>query len=116
MKRPKIQGGAKVTIPKKKFVYLPHGLSKGADFFINDRDMFKLYIHTDTLEKNPCQITLLNSTKKLSVFTNRNKKQLTIKKIQFIQLEYNESIAFVNNTCSIFIYIFSSCFSLSVSL
>ncbi len=36
----------------EKIEYLPYGLTKGADFFINDRGMFKLYIHMDTIEKN----------------------------------------------------------------
>ncbi len=31
----------------KKFEYLHYGSSKWADFFINDRDMFKVYIHKD---------------------------------------------------------------------
>jgi hypothetical protein len=39
---------------RKKIQYLPYGLSKGADFFINDRGMFKLYIHMDMVEKNVC--------------------------------------------------------------
>ncbi len=38
----------------KKIEYLPYGLSTEADFFTNDRGMFKLYIHMDTVEKNLC--------------------------------------------------------------
>lgn len=38
-------GCLKSHLPKKKLEYLPHGLNERVDFFVNDRDMFKIYTH-----------------------------------------------------------------------
>ena len=80
MKRPKIQGGRKSHDTEEKMVvYLPHGLEKQrtADFFINDRDlMFKHLYPYGHVGKEPAMSnnTIELNKKKLSVFTNRNKK------------------------------------------
>ncbi len=49
-----LQGGAKVTIPKKKIEYFSYGLIKGADFFVSDRGMAGVYIHIVTAGKYLC--------------------------------------------------------------
>jgi hypothetical protein len=43
-----MQGGIKVGFPKKN-EYVQYGPSKQADFFINNRDMSKVYIHKESL-------------------------------------------------------------------
>ena len=57
------QGVTKVTY-QKEFEYLPYGSNKRADFFVNDRSMFKVYIHKDMSRETLCQVSLLASTKK----------------------------------------------------
>jgi hypothetical protein len=48
-----IQDGPQVTLPKK-IEYIHYHSSKRADVFINNRGMFKLFIHKDMLIETLC--------------------------------------------------------------
>ncbi len=44
----------KSHLTEEKIEYLHYGLTKQADFFINDRGMFKLHIHKDMPKETFC--------------------------------------------------------------
>ncbi len=67
-----MQGGPKVGFPKRN-EYVQYGPSKQADFFINNRDMSKVYIHKESLSEALYLVSLLISTKKIHFFTDRKK-------------------------------------------
>ncbi len=50
-RRKKVYRVAQKSRYRKKIEYLHYGSSKRADFFVNDTDMFKLYVHKDMLRE-----------------------------------------------------------------
>ncbi len=74
-----IQGGPKVTHQTEKIEYLHWGLNKRADFFVNDSDMFKHYIHNRMCMTNPLLSNSIDFNEKENLIFHIRKKQCTNK-------------------------------------
>jgi hypothetical protein len=64
-------GWSKSHDTEKKLNYLPYGLSNGADFFTNNKDVYIGHIHRDKVGKNLFEVSLFIFTKKVLRFIDR---------------------------------------------
>ena len=60
-------GWTKSHATEVKIEYLNYGLSKRADFFVDDRGIYKLYIHKDKVGENLSEVSLFAFTQKCSL-------------------------------------------------